>query len=537
MHVANRAEMVEPNQHAKPDGPLYRRRSVRPDIRIAILAAAAFFLLELFLVQNHEMWRDELQAWLLARDSAGVFDLMRNLRYEGHPGLWHLLLMPLTRIAAQPFSMQVLHVAIASASVFVLVRHAPFRWPVTLLICFSYYLFYEYAQLARNYAVGVLLTFILCTLFPFREKLPVWIALVLFLLCHTSVFGIIIALSFSLAVLADKFTSLGLRRAAMGVPPREILAGVIVWAGVLTAVLQIIPPSDFGFGTTWNFSPNGEAFSDVTRALAGAFLPLPQLDLHYWGRLQILSWGLPSALLHAALVALLVCFAILLRRSPFALIFFALSAGGLLVFFFAKFSGYPRHHGFLFITLVASLWMSPGSIVPSLSRAARRSVRMADKLGSGGVVFVLLVQAAAGLMAAAQDYLHTFSNAQRTAEFVKSNDLDRGLVAGYRDFAASAVAGFLTIPVYYPESERYGTFVRWDDKRKRIRPRDMLARLIEEAADMNRFLLITNSPLFQRSRSIRVQTGGETVVLTRLFKADGAVLRDENFYVYSVTRN
>ena len=76
------------------------------------------------------MWRDELQAWLLARDSDTPITLLGNLKYEGHPGLWHLILMPLTRLPFGPVSMQIVHVLIASLSIFVLFAYAPFHWPV-----------------------------------------------------------------------------------------------------------------------------------------------------------------------------------------------------------------------------------------------------------------------------------------------------------------------------------------------------------------------------------------------------------------------
>jgi hypothetical protein len=47
-----------------------------------------FFLLSLNTILHHEMWRDELQAWLIARDSDSIAQLFfQNLRYEGHPGL------------------------------------------------------------------------------------------------------------------------------------------------------------------------------------------------------------------------------------------------------------------------------------------------------------------------------------------------------------------------------------------------------------------------------------------------------------------
>ena len=41
---------------------------------------------------KHEMYLDEGQAWLITRDSAGLFDLVHHLRYEGHPAFWYLVL-------------------------------------------------------------------------------------------------------------------------------------------------------------------------------------------------------------------------------------------------------------------------------------------------------------------------------------------------------------------------------------------------------------------------------------------------------------
>src|SRR4051812_45032534 len=41
---------------------------------------------------KHEMYLDEGQAWLIARNSSGLFDLVGHLHYEGHPALWYLML-------------------------------------------------------------------------------------------------------------------------------------------------------------------------------------------------------------------------------------------------------------------------------------------------------------------------------------------------------------------------------------------------------------------------------------------------------------
>ena len=48
--------------------------------------------LTLYTLLHHEPWRDEAQAWLLARD-LGPVELLHQLPMEGTPGLWHFLLM------------------------------------------------------------------------------------------------------------------------------------------------------------------------------------------------------------------------------------------------------------------------------------------------------------------------------------------------------------------------------------------------------------------------------------------------------------
>jgi len=59
------------------------------------------------------MWRDELQAFMRRRPSSTPLDLFAKLKYEGHLGLWHLLLRVITRFTSDPTSMQVAHLVIA----------------------------------------------------------------------------------------------------------------------------------------------------------------------------------------------------------------------------------------------------------------------------------------------------------------------------------------------------------------------------------------------------------------------------------------
>jgi hypothetical protein len=97
-------------------------RSVLPDLLFVLIAV--YNAIRLF---RHAMWRDELQAFMVAAASNTPLDLFAKLKYEGHPGLWHLLLWVVTRFTTDPVAMQVLHLVIA-LGVWVLVwRLSPFR--------------------------------------------------------------------------------------------------------------------------------------------------------------------------------------------------------------------------------------------------------------------------------------------------------------------------------------------------------------------------------------------------------------------------
>ena len=65
------------------------------------------FVVLIFLTMiNHELWRDEAQAWLVVRDLSplGIID---HVKTEGHPLLWYAVLFPFAKLHFPVFSMQV----------------------------------------------------------------------------------------------------------------------------------------------------------------------------------------------------------------------------------------------------------------------------------------------------------------------------------------------------------------------------------------------------------------------------------------------
>jgi hypothetical protein len=101
-------------------------------------------------IHQHEPWFDEAQAWLLARDSR-LLDLINiHLRYEGSPGLWHLILSPVAQSGFPYASLNRIGALFAMFGVANFLLYAPFPLFIRILFPFSYFMLYQYAIVARS---------------------------------------------------------------------------------------------------------------------------------------------------------------------------------------------------------------------------------------------------------------------------------------------------------------------------------------------------------------------------------------------------
>src|SRR4051794_30392175 len=108
--------------------------------KIVLFLTYAAWVLTLAL--HHELWRDEADVWLAARDQSPL-QLLRSLGGAGTPGLWYLLVMPLAKFGLPVVSMQVLHAALASAAVGLLIFFSPFPLWFSALFSCSYLMAFE----------------------------------------------------------------------------------------------------------------------------------------------------------------------------------------------------------------------------------------------------------------------------------------------------------------------------------------------------------------------------------------------------------
>ena len=425
---------------------------------------AVYALVLSFALFHHEMWRDEIQAWLLARDSRDVFELFHNLKYEGHPGLWHLLLMPVTRLTNSPVGMQMLHLMIATTTIFIVAKYAPLSTLQKSLFAFGYFPLYEYGVISRHYALGLLFVVMTCVLLRRRWRHPLWLALVLALMSHTSLHACIIAISVTFGLVLDYRLNRWALAADTTVDARRIYAGfAVVFVGILLSVLQMSPAADIapplgakgsGVARALRYLPEAffsPAFSIVTETLA------PSLGVKV-NHLQQLFGVYVCALL----TIIVVCY----RRRPIAQAVFLCATTGFLHVTVLIFKGHIRHYGFFMIVLLLLLW--GGRHLTAWSRSEDPLMKGAGASFGGMLLTGLLaIHTLSGLNAVAVDLKRPFSLGKRVAEYIQAENLHSLPMIGEKDTYVTPVVGYLRQKrtIHYVRGNREGSFVRYDTGR------------------------------------------------------------------------
>lgn len=161
-----------------------------PEILALLVYAAAHLSMALV----HEPFFDEAEAWQIARSATLKTLLLETTHYEGHPPLWHLVLMPLAKAGAPyELSLTLVSLAFMGAAVFLTLWYAPFPRLVRLLLPFTYFFFYQYGVISRVYCVMTFALVLLAIAYRRRNEKPGRYVAVLILMCVTLAYGLVFA--------------------------------------------------------------------------------------------------------------------------------------------------------------------------------------------------------------------------------------------------------------------------------------------------------------------------------------------------------
>jgi hypothetical protein len=414
---------------------------------------------------RHELWRDETQAWSVARSSTSPYQLATvEMRYEGHPAAWYLLLWPVTRVTGDPRAMQLVHALVAIALAALWLTCAPFPTWTRLLLLFGYFPLYEWGVLSRNYSLGLLALFAALAVWPRRRERPLALGALLALAANSNLYALLLAAAFGGALALEQARAWRRGRASGKDLRAAALALGIALCGALVALATLWPPED-----RWSGRTPKVGLRPLVGAAASAWegwVPLPDPgSLRPWNTNLLEFEPEPAShALRAGLgLALILAGMVSLRRRPLALAFFGLSSGLLFLVTMILWHGFLRHHGHFFWCYVAALWLAAHE-----GRAGEERPDPGWSVAPGRIAPALLLVAGlahglAGAWLYGLDLARPFSEARAAAAWLRVTAPGLPIVAS-RDYLCSPVAAYLDRPLYYPELGAWGTY--WLAKRR-----------------------------------------------------------------------
>lgn len=493
-------------------------------LRFSALLTLAFLAGTGLVACRHELWRDEMQAWLIARDSPNLWTLCLQGRYDGTPPLWYLLLRPLTLITHRPEAMQVLNWGLAGLTFFLICHFAPFSRLQKVLLLFNYYLFFEYGTVCRQYLPGVLLLSAACILFPSAGKRPWAFTAALAAAAMASVYSLILA-----AAMGAAFWGAGAGAFRPGAnhgksPARHRLSSFLVFAGgVAVAIYCMLPEPDTFYAPAdgWHFGWNPDKMARVGCAFTNALFLLPRPEGYFWIPAWLTAFS-PAQYLAAGLsVPLFAGALLLLGRSAPAVFFYVVAILGVSLFLYSKYLGFTRHAGFLFIAFLVALWLKKRLATARPAPARTRWIARSPEIA---LTLVLATQAVTGAWAAGMDFNRPFSRGAKAAHELTGRHLEKGFIAAWPDSVGTVLAGYLDRSIYYPQSGRWGSFVRWDRRRNERMTDAEALQLAEREAGNGPIVIVLDHELVPEIR----QAHGMAV----LGYFQGSLVPFEDYFVY-----
>jgi hypothetical protein len=383
------------------------------------------------------MWRDELQAWLISLGTKLPSDLIANTRYEGRPPLWHFLLWILSRSTNNPEYIKIIVFLLAATVAIILLFFLNIPTYLSILIISSFLFTGGYTTISRDYILLLTLLTILIYLKNKQYSTNTLLILVA-ILALVNLFALIISIAFLSAIVysevknskKNKFTIYG------------ALSYLLAFSVILLSVLLITPPEDNQFKP----SPNFNFFNNLNvyvEKISSTFLPF-QIDTHSKIIFVIVS------------IFLIVIILYLFNIDTFAFIFVAISFILMSLNYVYGYAYYWWHFGTLFIVILYGLILTFN--------------QNNKNLNYGYILAILLVlpYILANFYGPGKEIFSSrpYSNAKNVAMYLQQNCTKDCEIIVNLDYAGTSVSAYLGgAPIYFANSEQFGTYVIWDKNR------------------------------------------------------------------------
>lgn len=416
-----------------------------------IFAFCFFSILVIANISSHELWRDETDAWLVARDSRSFHELLLNVRYTGRPPLWYLILFGITHLSIDVTSLKLFTSLLAISTIALIIFPLNYQLKIKVLLLSGFYFLFGYTVLSRDYSLILIFLVLLFILYesainPSTKNRLVLVICVI--LSSINVFSMLISVAILIQFLIFS-RNISLKTIRSYFLESLLVAFNLLW--LIYMFLLTIPPRDHYFSLHPPYEIKDFSYNSLKILAWKSVGFFAQTLFPYWGNYQVSHITVVPSLLGFVFIYVLVS-NLKSRYKSFAIVVIIL----FYIFHVFGYSPYWWHRGSLTVILL----LLGLTLVPASGPIKRNK-------GFLVIISILLIQTSGSLFGLGKTFWGAtpYSNSATTSKFLEDKCKNNFLIVAENDLLASSLSAFLPkYHFYFLNRQEFGTFTSWKAK-------------------------------------------------------------------------
>ena len=498
--------------------------------KINLVVMLCYSIITFIILLFHESWRDEAQAWLIARD-LNIIDIFEQMKYEGHPVIWYLILVPFAKLGLPYVTVKIVSWLICNIAVWLILKKAPFNLILKILFILSMPMIYLYPSISRSYCLIPLAITIVAIYFGQRHEKPIQYILSILFLANTHVImygmvGILLLLFYIEELIQNRKTNSKEQKKKVYISLIVIIVGLILT--LIPILISMTTNTDVSLT-----SNTASIFEDTKLKMENAY---KEIMTGCFGENELILKIVAIALI------ILLCYEI---RYHFKNSLIIICTEGLqfLIYTYVYMGSEQRVSTFILLMMFI-FWIQNDKKEKTINinknekelvnnqKYLKRQKRKEQLTNAAEyiLVFVLIINIVNGMDAVNKEIKTNYSTAYETSEWIKNNLEDDSIFICTNMPLSSAIIPYIDKEVFWsPQTLDYFSFTSWDENyRTGYSLRDLQKRVKDNfEADQNLYLIYTYDFDEMTMNFLEIQG-----YITEIFESDVSV--QEKYTIYKI---
>lgn len=497
--------------------------------KVNLVVMLCYSIITFIILLFHESWRDEAQAWLIARD-LNIIDIFRQMKYEGHPVIWYLILVPFAKLGLPYVTVKIVSWLICNIAVWLILKKAPFNLILKILFIFSMPMIYLYPSISRSYCLIPLAITLVAIYFGQRHEKPIQYILSILFLANTHVImygmvGILLLLFYIEELIQNRKTNSKEQK------KKVYISLIIIIVGLILTLIPIL--ISMTTNTDVSLTSNTSIFEDTKLKMENAY-----------EKIMTGCFGENELILKIVAIALIILLCYEIRyHFKNALVIICTEGLQFLIYTYV-YMGSEQRVSTLILLMMFIFWIQNDKKEKTVNidknekelvnnqkylKKEKRKEQLTN-VAEYILVFVLIINIANGMDAVNKEIKTTYSSSYETSEWIKENLEDDSIFICTNMPLSSAIIPYIGKDVFWsPQTLDYFSFTTWDeDYRTGYSLRDLQKRVKDNfETDQNLYLIYTYD--FNEETMSSLEEQG---YITKMYESN--IAEKEEYAIYKI---